>query len=483
MGADPRVGVTLAPASSGARRGTGCSPPKRRAALPKWVAHLAWCAIACFAAGCGTDTAPPVTDAAVRAAIAASEVTPLEPLPEVAPAMYALGQALFFDPELSGNRDIACATCHAPALGTSDFISMAIGTGGRGVGPNRVLPEARRLVPRNTLELFNRGYPGWDELGWDGRIRPRGDGGWTEPEDWEDTIMPDGLDSALAAQALDALSDRDQMAGRRGDLDVDGNENEIGGLEDEELPELWRRLVVRVLALEGYQTLVAAAYPDVATAEVDITHLANALAAFQGAAFVATDTDFDRYLAGDDAALSAAERSGAALFFGAAECATCHSGPHLTDFGYRNLAVPQVGLGQEDEEPMDYGRGRETNVPGERFLFRTPALRNVTETGPWMHDGAYTTLEGAVRHHLNCEDSLRGYDPTQLKPELQSTFRDAPIQLQRILASLDPWCVGGPSLSDAEVADLLAFLGTLRGPSATDVSMTPASVPSGRSPR
>lgn len=430
--------------------------------------------------GCGDD---PISDAALRASMAEQGVVPLGPPPTVDPALYALGQALFFDPELSGNRDIACASCHAPSLATSDFISLAIGTGGRGTGPNRVLPEGRRLYPRNTLELFNRGYPEWTELGWDGRIQPLGEGRYTEPEDWEDTVMPDGLDSALAAQAIDALSDRDQMAGRRGDTDVDGNPNELGGLEDEELPELWRLLVARLTAIDAYVTLFDAAYPDIATEALDITHVANALAAFQAQAFVATDSPFDRFLAGDDDALEPPARRGAALFFGPADCVTCHSGPHLTDFEYHNIATPQVGLGQEDEEPMDYGRGRESNVPEERFRFRTPALRNVAETGPWMHDGAYTTLEAAVAHHFDCEGALRDYDPRQLKPELQHTFRDAPIQLQRILNEIDPWCAAAPQVDAGGRRDLVAFLEALTDPAALSTAMVPESVPSGRQPR
>lgn len=432
---------------------------------------------------CGGDDGP-VDDRALRAAIAAADVAPLEPLEDVDDALFALGQALFFDPELSGNRDIACATCHAPTLATTDFVSLAIGTGGVGVGPNRLLPEGRRLYPRNTLDLYNRGHDEWTELAWDGRIRPRGDGGWTEPEDWEDTVMPDGLSGALAAEFIDAVSDRDRMAGRRGDLDVDGNPNELGGLEDEELPELWARVVARITAIDAYDELLSAAYPDAATDALDITHLANAVAEFVAHAFVADDAPFDRYLAGDDGALTEEEKRGAELFFGSAGCANCHAGPQLTDHAYHNIATPQVGLGQEDEEPMDYGRGRETNVPDERFRFRTPALRNVTETGPWMHDGAYTTLEGAVRHHLDCRGSLENYDPTQLKPELQFSFRDAPIQLQRILADVDPWCATAPRLGDHDVDALLAFLGALTDRGSLDLSgVVPASVPSGRSPR
>ncbi|MCB9507152.1 MAG: hypothetical protein H6698_05050 [Myxococcales bacterium] len=412
-------------------------------------------------AACGPselDTSP----AAVRAAAVAAGAVALPEPPAVDAAKAAVGALLFDEPALSGNRDIACATCHVAALATTDLVSLAIGTGGVGTGPNRVIPEDRRLYPRNTLDLANRGYPEFVELHWDGRTRPRPGGGYTEPEDWEDTVMPDGLESALAAAAIDALSDKDQMSGRAGDIAVDGTPNELGGLEDEELPLLWERIVARAVAA-GHGPALAAAF-GVDESALDITHVANAIAAHVASAYIVRDTDWDRFLAGDDSALTAEARRGAALFYGPADCASCHGGPHASDLEYHNIATPQVGLGQEDEEPLDYGRGRETNVPDERYRFRTPPLRNVALTGPWMHDGAYTTLEGAILHHDGCEARLRSYDRLQLKPELQGTFRNADIVFTRMLTTLDPWCDRSLGLTGAEVAALVAFLDAMSEP-------------------
>jgi cytochrome c peroxidase len=430
-------------------------------------------------AACG-DAGPDVfTDDDLRVALAAAGVEALEPLGAPDPGLYALGQALFFDPELSGNRDIACSTCHSPSLATSDFISLAIGTGGVGIGPNRVLPEERRLFPRNTSDLFNRGYAEFAQLNWDGAIRPNGSGGFTDPEDWESIDFPDGFRDALAAQAISMISDRDLMAGRRGDLDVDGNTNEFGGWEDDELPVLWDAVVARLQGPEWTSLIEAAGLESSA---LRITDVGNALSEFQAHAFLSSDTPFDRYLSGDSDAISDEARTGAWLFVGRAGCSGCHSGPHLTDQAYHNIGIPQVGLGQEDEEPMDYGLGRQTNVPEERFQFRTPPLRNTVFTGPWMHDGAYTTLRAAVEHHVDCDGSLTSYDPRQLKPELQHTFRNQPIQLQRIRSTLDDPC--GVSLEAIEVDALLAFLDALTDPAAEDLAaIVPDSVPSGRSPR
>jgi cytochrome c peroxidase len=269
------------------------------------------------------------------------------------------------------------------------------------------------------------------------------------------------------------------MAGRRGDVDVDGQPNELGGWEDDELPVLWRNVVARVTT-EAWEPLIVGA--GLSVEGLAITDVGNALAEFQAHAFISRDSPFDRYLAGDTGALSSEARDGAWLFFGRAGCATCHSGPHLTDHAYHNVGVPQVGLGQEDEEPMDYGRGRQTNVPEERFQFRTPPLRNTELTGPWMHDGAYTTLRAAVEHHADCAGALESYDPRQLKPELQHTFRDSPIQLQRIQSTLSDSCETRLSVSDVDA--LVAFLTSLTDPAANDLSaIAPVSVPSGRPPR
>lgn len=430
-------------------------------------------------AACGSDVDESFTEEQLRASLADAGVASLGELPLRDEALYTVGQALFFDPDLSGNRDIACSTCHSPSLATSDFISLAIGTGGTGIGPNRILPEGRRLVSRNTVDLFNRGYTDFAELNWDGAIRARGDGGYTVPEDWDAIEGPDGYNSVLAAQSLSMLSDRDIMQGRRGDLDVDGNPNEFGGWDDDELPILWDAIVARV-STDAWVPLWEAAGYD--ATDLSIADIGNALAEFQAHAFRSDGSPFDAFLAGESDALGAEEQRGAWLFFGEAGCVRCHSGPHLTDQDYHNIATPQVGLGQEDEEPLDYGRGRQTGDTIERFHFRTPPLRNTELTGPWMHDGAYTSLRAAVAHHVDCGRSLEEYDPLQLKPELQHTFRDEPIQLQRMLSTLDDGCES--PMRERDVDAIVAFLESLTDPAADSLSsVVPDGVPSGRTPR
>src|SRR5437764_11669841 len=85
------------------------------------------------------------------------------------PALVDLGRALMFDPVLSGNRDVACATCHHPTTHEADGLSLAIGTGGSGLGPGRTLGSGRQFVPRNAPSLLNDGL-GLSYLFWDGRL-------------------------------------------------------------------------------------------------------------------------------------------------------------------------------------------------------------------------------------------------------------------------------------------------------------------------
>ena len=203
------------------------------------------------------------------------------------------------------------------------------------------------------------------------------------------------------------------------------------------------------------------------------------MAAYQMEVFTFLDSPWDRYLQGEEAALSPEAMAGAELFYGKAGCAQCHSGPLLSDLQFYNIGVPQIGPGKAPHEPYDYGRARETGDERDLFAFRTPPLRNVSITGPWMHNGAYTTLEGAVRHHLNPTQAVAEYDFDQLSPLLlaedsgETAVHTAALSASSLVALRT-------GLSDAEVAALLAFLEALTSPSALDLEHTiPAAVPSG----
>jgi len=411
-------------------------------------------------------------DDALRAVVEARRLEPIAAvdLPE---ALVELGRALFFDPELSGNRDVSCATCHHPAAATGDGLVVSVGTGGTGTSRDRLPGEGRTLIARNATEVYNRGAAGWVTMFWDGRVAVGRDGTPATPAGLD---LPGGMDGVLAAQAMFPVTSRDEMRGSEDDV-PDGNE--LAAIDDDDFTGVWDAVMQRLLSFEGYEDLFAAAYPGVARRDWGFEHAAGAIAAFEAEAFSFAGSPWDRYLGGDDDAMSRAEKQGALLFFGEAGCGSCHMGRLLTDQGYHNMAVPQLGPGREGDAPRDYGRARVSGRAEDRYSFRTPPLRNVTLTGPWMHDGAYDDLEAAVRHHLDPAAGLAGYDASRLPAEVRAAH-EVPLGVLhgQILAVFD--AAAPISLSDDRIADLLAFLGALTDPAAADLEhLIPDSVPSG----
>jgi cytochrome c peroxidase len=434
--------------------------------------------VAIVVAGCGDGpAASPDLDSHLREALATARVTSLQPPPALDPALVRLGQVLMFDKVLSGNRDVSCATCHNPASSTSDGLSLSIGTGGTGTAGSRVLSAASEFVPRNSPDLFNRGFPQFTGMFWDGRVSRTDNGDLHTPAGAQ---LPAGLSGALAAQAMFPVTTRLEMRGHAGDVDRFGSPNELAQIPDEDPSAIWSALMNRLRAIPEYVSMFRAAYPTVAPTELGFQHAANAIAAFEAAAFTAVNSPFDRYLQGDNSALSVAEKQGAVLFFGRAGCGSCHLGPHLTDQQFHSIGVPQVGPGFAPNGPEDRGRERVTGISADRYQFRTPPLRNVELTGPYMHDGAYTTLAAAVRHYLNTGTALRSYDPSQLREDLRRSYVSNPSTVDAMAATIDIMVQSPLALSDAEVGDIVSFLKALTDPASRDLSSAiPGTVPSG----
>lgn len=430
--------------------------------------------------GCGEPTGstqPLAIDVELRGILATSGVMPLTLPPLPTAELVALGGALMFDRVLSGNRDISCATCHHPARNTGDGLSFSIGTGGTGAGAARHLGTGRAFVARNSPALFNLGDARFAALFWDGRVEMDGAGALHTPAG---SLLPAGVAGPLAAQAMFPVQDRTEMRGNVGETDVFGAPNELAVIADDDAPAIWAALMDRVLAIPAYVTLFAAAFPGVAPAGLGFEHAANAIAAFEAATWRSDGAPFDRYLSGDDDGMPLAARRGGVLFYGRAACGVCHAGNLLTDQGFANIGTPQVGPGRGAEVPRDFGRFDVSGVVGHRFAFRTPSLRNTAITGPWMHDGAYTTLEAAVRHYLDISLALNAYDASQLPIAVQGMVVNDPAMNAEMLASLDPRLMTQLDLSDAEVADLVAFLNALTDPAVIQrLSDVPSSVPSG----
>ena len=400
------------------------------------------------------------------------------------PAQAKLGQLLFYDRILSGNRNIACSTCHHPDLGTGDGLSLGIGEGGVGLGPDRTPGSGddriRKRIPRNAPGLWNLGARDITVLFHDGRVSAADtfENGFNTPAEER---LPDGLDTLLAAQALFPMTAQFEMAGNP-------KENEVAGAVHDRIDYAWPILSDRVRFVPAYAELFAGAFPHVESApDITISDIANALSAFIISEWTSFDSPFDAYLAGDASALSSAQVAGMKLFYGRAGCAVCHSGPLMTDQSFHVLGVPPFGPGRTRPfDPMvrDVGRMGESDRLEDAYAFRTPMLRNVALTAPYGHNGAYPALEGIVRQHLDPVRGLDTWTPERAAlpdvPWVARTdfivWRDAREMARlRAAVTLEPKVLG-----DEEVAAIVAFLEALTGATAETGRLgVPASVPSG----
>ncbi|MGB0746194.1 MAG: cytochrome-c peroxidase [Alphaproteobacteria bacterium] len=431
----------------------------------------------------GTASVAPTASAESAASVLPPPLT-AESFHPVDPARVRIGQLLFFDPILSGNRNISCATCHNPDHGTTDGLSLGIGEGGMGVSINRTpgtgADRIKKRIPRNAPALWNLGAIEIRQMFHDGRVTHSADYDndfATPAQEW----LPEGLSGLLAVQALFPMTAQFEMAG-------DPAENEVAGAAYSRIDEVWPIIAKRVRVIPAYSDLFIEAYDDVDDPlDITITHLANALADFQNFEFQSYDSRFDSYLKGDLDALNDAEKDGMALFYGKAGCSGCHSGSLLTDHDFHALMLPHFGPGRTrvwDTIVRDVGRMSFTDRLEDAYRFRTPSLRNVALTGPYGHNGAYASLEDMVRHHLNPRESFEAWNPDNLiLPEVPwlahvdfLSFEDR-LERARLSAQLD---IEPKTLSDGEIDQLLSFLGALTGEASTQGRLgRPSAVPSG----
>lgn len=398
-------------------------------------------------------------------------------------AKEELGKFLFYDKILSGNKNTSCATCHHPLSATGDGLSLGVGEGGRGLGIMRDTGNGsdaiHERVPRNAPFVFNLGAREFVRVFHDGRVEKDSNApsGFRTPAG--DAFLP-GVDHALAAQAAFPPTSNTEMAGQAG-------ENEVADAAAAgDVQQVWSLLTARVMAIDEYRTLFAKAYPGLKVPEeITFAHIANAIGAFEAAAYRADNSPFDRYMMGHEDTMSENAEKGMKIFKKAG-CASCHSGKFQTDHAFHALGIPQIGPGKGDgfEGHDDYGRERVTGDANDRYKFRTPSLRNVALTGPWGHDGAYNTLESVVRHHLAPEKSLNTYDVSQavLPSRADLDERDFIVHNDEISrANLANSIEINPvALTDYQIKRLLDFLNALTDPNSLDLRSTaPKRVPSG----
>lgn len=183
--------------------------------------------------------------------------------------------------------------------------------------------------------------------------------------------------------------------------------------------------VLRFSAIKGYAPLFKSAFGDT---RVTIDRIAQAIASFERTVLTG-DSPNDRAEAGEADALSPSAARGKALYFGKANCSVCHSGHSFTDSGFHN-----IGVGMAAKKP-DLGRHDQTKNEADKGAFKTPTLRNLRDTAPYMHDGSQKTLAEVVEFYN------KGGEPN---PWLSKDMRRL-------------------NLSEAEKKDLLAFLDALNG--------------------
>ena len=396
----------------------------------------------------------------------------------------SLGRLLFYDPLLSGNRNISCGTCHHHSLASADGLPLGIGEGGVGIGPERSAPPGRnrikRRMPQNSPALFNLGAREFHLLFHDGRISVDdkfGNGFDTPAEEF----LPKGLSSVLAAQSLFPLIGEVEMGGSP-------DENRVAAAVNERLDYGWPLIVERIRGISEYVEFFTEAFPEIGGGSaLSIAHVANALGDFINAEWRSFDSPFDRFLAGDEAALSDNQRRGMRLFFGKAKCSTCHGGKFFTDHGFHALAVPPLGPGRTrkfDLLPRDVGRMAETDSLADAYRFRTPSLRNVALTAPYGHNGAFADLNSVVAHHLDPLKSLSKWRPESVAlpyaewlDDSDFIVHDDRFEVARFKSRID---IDPVELDAGEVRDLISFLHALTGEESVRGRLgRPESVPSG----
>lgn len=403
----------------------------------------------------------------VRQLAAGRGVVPLPKAPYVRPALSHLGQALMFDRELSGNRDIACATCHLPSQATGDGRALSIGQGASGLGAARVHPNGT-FIPRNAPPLFN--LAAMRHLFWDGRVEIDAHGQLSTPAGAQITpamqrVFEFGPISALA---MFPVTNRAEMRSGAG--------NELALIPDSDLQGIWAAEMRRLRAIPEYRGLFQAAYPGEKFDDMTFAHASNAIAGFIVDRFSTGNSPWDRFLAGNDAALTMRQLEGAQTFL-TLKCSICHTGATFSDDEFHDVAVAQIGPGEGDGVMLtdDFGRMRVTGLAADRYRFRTTPLRNVELTGPYGHDGSIAGLRDFIEHYSESDLKLLAFDPTKLEPLLRLTMvsnhADVLTQRDTLLAGV----VLTPDLVDK----LTDYMSALTDDAARDLSRTvPVRVPS-----
>ncbi|MEZ4301822.1 MAG: cytochrome c peroxidase [Polyangiaceae bacterium] len=364
-------------------------------------------------------------------------------------ALADLGRMLWFD-EISGlNNDNSCGGCHSPLTGFGDTQSIAIGIDNNGIaGPGRKGPRNQRRTPMAINAAF---YP---KLMWNGRFASLSGDPFDNSQGFS-FPAPEGMslsnnDHLLIAQVHIPPTERVEAAG----FDFVGDNEAIRA-----------EVVARLNDSPGYIGAFGAVFPEVdAGSPITYEMFSRAIAELEFT-LVFANAPIDRFARGHEQAMTDAQKRGALLFFGKAKCVNCHavsgdSNEMFSDFDNHVLAVPQIVPTDSNmvydgaAENEDYGLEQVTGDENDRYKFRTSPLRNLAVAPTFMHNGAFTTIESAIRHHLDVPASVAAFTTSHLAPDLQGPLAPMADALSRVDAELATPTV----LTDAEFDDLIAFV-------------------------
>jgi cytochrome c peroxidase len=329
-------------------------------------ARLIYSALFCLALPLRAEPPSPVPKDSLSAELTIAQVPlglPAREFPKDNPLSaerVKLGRQLFFDPILSADKTVACASCHSPEHGFA----------GAGERPRGIRGQQ---TPRKAPSLLNRAYG--SAFFWDGRAR------------------------SLEEQALKPIEDPTEMGSA--------------------MPEVLKRLSEN----DQYKTKFEQAFPDGVTKE----NLGKAIASFERV-LLRGDSPLDRFREkGQRSAMTAEQRHGQWLYESKGSCWKCHSGPNFTDERFHNTGVSWK------KEPLDLGRFSVTKVDSDLGKFKTPTLRGLALTAPYMHDGSMKTLDEVVEFYNRGGNKNSNLDPLISPLNLSKEEKDALVAFLKAL--------------------------------------------------
>lgn len=342
-------------------------------------------------------------------------------IPDINDPLTVLGRKLFFSKSLSGDQDVACASCHHPMLGGADELSLPVGvdaTQPQVLGEGRVDENNLPDVPRNSPTIFNMALWGTG-LFWDSRVESSGKeaaqngagSAISTPDSGFGVADANAGDNLVMAQARFPVTSEEEMKDRTFE---NGSSNDT----------IRSHLAARVgdygmwageLATNQWLAAFQSGFnrSDGATSLITYDNIAKALAEYQRS-MVFVNSPWQNYLDGDTTALTDQQVEGALLFFtdaaqGGAGCVNCHSGSLFSDGQHHTVGFPQIGPGKNTGDDDDFGRELVSGDADDRYRFRTPSLLNIAVTAPYGRAGAYGSLDRVLRHYNNPRNAVDNY--------------------------------------------------------------------------